>query len=312
MPPHWPAPAGCPAAPQVQSLATACAQQNTLNGQNAALPNSNIVVGAWSTTARTFTVLTGTGLSQANACQVNITSSPATVFARVFGVHSLTTGATATAGAGRWDVVLCCDRTASFATDLSQALAGMQTVLSDMNQYTPTSFLGIVTFNGIGYTNAPLQAVGANFSTLQTAINAIQDCQSGGPPCSGSDLAAGMATAVSLFSAAGYNPPLGTRKAIIFISDGAANMGSQCANSSLSDDQDNALAATEADHACTASGISVFSLLYYHGSDSQTDIDAMEAMVQGQGQYIQEPDPTQLTSDIQSMLINNLSMQLVQ
>ena len=191
-------------------------------------------------------------------------------------------------------MVLCCDRTASFATDLSQALAGMQTVLSDMNQYTPTSFLGIVTFNGIGYTNSPLQAVGANFSTLQTAINAIQDCQSGGPPCSGSDLAAGMATAVSLFSAAGYNPPLGMRKAIIFISDGAANMGSQCANSLLSDDQDNALAATEADHACTASGISVFSLLYYHGSDSQTDIDAMEAMVQGRGSTFKSPTPPNL------------------
>jgi hypothetical protein len=305
---------GLPAgAAQVQSLAIACAGQNTANGQNVALQGSNIVLGAWNTTARTFTALTGTAQSQANACQISIASMPATFFARVLGVNSLTTGASATAGVGRWDVVLCCDRSSSFAADLAQALAGMQTVLNDMNQYTPASCLGIVTFGGVAYTTAPLQAVGANYGALQTAISGIQDCQSGGPPCSGSDLAAGMAQAVSLFSAAGYNPPLGTRKAIIFISDGAANVTNQCLNSSLSDAQDNALAATEANTACTSSNhISVYSLLYYHGSDSQTDIDAMEALVQGQGQYIQEPDASQLTADIESMLINNLSMQLVQ
>jgi hypothetical protein len=297
---------------QVQSLAIACAQQNTANGQNVNLQDANIVLGAWSPSARTFTALTGGSQSQANACQVNLALTPPTFFARVLGVNSMTTGATAIAGVGRWDVVLCCDRTASFAADLAQAVSGMQTVLNDLNQYSPTSCLGVVTFNGVAYTNASLQPVGANYSTLQSAIGSIQDCQNGGPPCSGSDLAAGMATAVSLFGAAGYNPPLGTRKAILFISDGAANIGSQCVNASLSDAQDNALAATEAANAYSSSNISVYSLLYYHGGDSQTDIEAMEAVVQGQGQYIQEPDPAQLTTDIQSMLVNNLSMQLVQ
>jgi hypothetical protein len=299
-------------AAQVQSLATACAQQNTADGQNVALQNSNIVLGTWNTASRTFTALTGSSQAQPNACQVNLSLSPATFFARVFGVQSTTTGASATAGVGRWDIVLCCDRTASFATDLAQAVSGMLTVLNDMNQYTPNSCLGVVTFDGIAFTNAPLQAVGANYSTLQTAISSIVDCQSGGAPCTGSDLAAGMATAVSLFSAPGYNPPLGTRKAILFISDGAANIGNQCLNKTLTDAQDNTLAATEAQNAYSSQNISVYSLLYYHGSDDQTDIDAMEAMVQGTGEYIQEPDPTQLTSDIESMLLNNLSMQLVQ
>ena len=212
-------------AAQAQSLAIACAQQNTANGKNVTLTDSNIVLGTWNTTSRTMTVLTGSARSQANVCQVNISLTPSTFFARALGINSVTTGASATAGAGRWDVVLCCDRTSSFSQDLAQATSGMLTVLSDMNQYTPNSSLGIVTFNGIAYTNASLQAVGANYTTLKTAINAIQDCASGGPPCSGSDLAAGMAAAVSMFSAAGYNPPLGTRKAIIFISDGAANIG---------------------------------------------------------------------------------------
>jgi len=299
-------------AAQVQSLAIACAQQNTANGQTVALSDSNILVGSWNTATRTFTTLTGSAQSAANACQVNISLSTKTFFARVFGVNSVTTGASATAGVGRWDIVLCCDRTSSFSADLSQAISGMLTVLSDMNQYTPNSYLGVVTFNGIAYTNASLQPVGTNYNTLKTAINAIVDCASGGPPCSGSDLAAGMASAVSLFSAAGYSPPLGTRKAILFISDGAANIGNQCLNKTLTDAQDNTLAATEAQNAYSSQNISVYSLLYYHGSDDQTDIDAMEAMVQGTGEYIQEPDPTQLTSDIESMLLNNLSMQLVQ
>ena len=38
----------------------------------------------------------------------------------------------------------------------------------------------------------------------------------------------------------------------------------------------------------------------------------MEALIQGQGQYIQEPTAANLTADIESMLMNNLSMQLVQ
>ena len=286
----------------MQNLAIACAQQNTADGQAVSLQNSNIVVGTWNTASRTFTALSGAAQSQANACQVNVAFSPPTFFVQTLGIRSLTTGASATAGAKRWDVVLCCDRTASFAQDLAQATSGMLTVLNDLNQYSPASYLGIVTFDGVAYTNAPCRPSAANYSTLQTAINGIQDCQNGGPPCSGSDLAAGMATAVSLFSAAGYNPPLGTRKAVIFISDGAANITNQSLNSSLSDAQDNTLAATETQNACSASGISVYSLLYYHGSDSQTDIDAMQALVRGQGQYIQEPDPTQLTTDIENML----------
>jgi hypothetical protein len=300
-------------AAQVQSLAIACAQKNTANGQSVTLQNSNVTVGTWNTTSRTYTVLTGTAQSQANACQVSLSLTPATSFARALGINSVTTGATATAGVGRWDIVLCCDITASFSQDLSQAVAAMQTVLSDMNQYSPTSNLGVVTFTGQGYTNASLQAVGTNYKTLQTAIANIKDCQSGGPSCCGSDLAEGMAMAVSLFSATGYNPPLGTRKAILFISDGAANMGSGCVNKTLNDTQDNTLAATEAQNAWKSSNaISVFSLLYYHGSDNITDSNAMSALTQGQGQFIQEPTASQLTTDLESMLMNNLSMQLVQ
>ncbi|MGO8751643.1 MAG: pilus assembly protein TadG-related protein [Thermoguttaceae bacterium] len=305
-------------AAQVQSLATSCAQANTVNGKAVVLPSSNIVLGTWNTTARTFTALTGSSQSQANACQVTVSLTSAggnpvnMFFAPAIGVKTANVTASAIAGAGRWDVVVACDITSSFNDDLSQAVAGMQTILSDLNQYSPTSNLGIVTFNGQGWTNASLQPVGTNYAALKTAIGNIKDCASGGPACSGSDLAAGMATAISLFSASTYQPPLGTRKAVIFISDGAANIGSGCVNKKLSDNADNALAATEANNAWTSQGISVYSLLYYHGSDDETDIGAMQALIQGTGQYIQEPSAAQLTTDLESMLMNNLSMQLVQ
>jgi Flp pilus assembly protein TadG len=299
---------------QVQSLAIACAKQNTANGQPVVLQNSNVVVGVWSPSTRTFTATT----TSPNACKVTVPLTAAggnavqLMFGSVVGDTGANVSSTAIAGAGRWDVVLCCDRTSSFSDDLAQATAGMQTILNDLNTYSPTSNLGIVTFNGVAYTNAALQPVGKNYATLKTAIGNIVDCSAGGPPCSGSDLAAGMAQAVALFSAAGYSPPVGTRKAVIFVSDGAANIESGCLNNNLSDDQDNTLAATEAQNAWTNNGISVYSLLYYHGSDSSTDTNAMNALAQGQGTFVQEPSAAQLTTDIESMLMNNLSMQLVQ
>ena len=200
----------------------------------------------------------------------------------------------------------------SFEADLSNAVSGIQNVLTSLNQYSPSSNLGIVTFDGQGYINASLQPVGTNYSSLQSTINSIVDCADGGPPCSGSDLAAGMATGISLFSASGYSPPAGTRKAIIFVSDGAANVTSKCVNSSLTDAQDNSLAASEANNAYTSQNISVFSVLYYHGSDTQTDVNAMQALIQGQGVFINEPTATQLPTDLQSIITNNLSMQLSQ
>ncbi|MGO9915820.1 MAG: vWA domain-containing protein [Isosphaeraceae bacterium] len=299
---------------QVQSLAIAAAKLNTCNGQSVVLQDSNIATGVWAPSTRTFTATT----TSPNACKVTVPLTAAgsnavkLMFGSVVGDTGANVSSTAIAGAGRWDIVLCCDRTSSFSEDLSQATAGMHAVLSDLNAYTPLSNLGVVTFNGVAYTNASLQAVGTNYSTLNTAINNIVDCSSGGPPCSGSDLAAGMAGAIALFSASGYSPPVGTRQAVIFISDGAANMGSGCLNKSLSDTQDNTLAATEASNAWTNKGISVYSLLYFHGSDSTTDTNAMQALAQGTGNFVQEPSAAQLTTDIQSMLMNNLSMQLVQ
>jgi len=301
----------------VQSAVIACAAQNKANGQSITLTNSNITLGTWNATTGTFTAVSGS--TTPNAVQVNVpltsaNSNPVTLyFAQILGETTANVTSSAIAGGGgtRWDMVLCCDRSSSFSDDLGEAVTGMQDILSSYNTTAPTSYLGVVTFNGVGYTIASLQEVSTNYATLNTAISGIVDCANGGQPCSGSDLAAGMQTAISLFSASGYNPPAGTKKAIIFISDGAANVTSQCLNKNLSDTGDNTLAATEAANAYTNSGISVFSLLYYHGSDNSVDTNAMQALIQGQGIFLQETDPSQLPADLQTMFSTGMKPQLL-
>jgi Flp pilus assembly protein TadG len=303
---------------QVRTAAIAAAHLNKANNSSVVLQNSDVVLGTWNANSRTFTALSGSAESQANACQVNVSLTAAgnnpvnTLFAGILGKNTVDVSSSSIAArGGRTDVVIVCDRSSSFSGDISQAIAGMQLILDELNDDAPTSYLGVVTFNGIAYTNASLQAVGTNYNTLKTAISGIQDCSVGGPPCSGSDLAAGMAAGISLFSASGYSPPAGTRKVIFFISDGAANIGSKCLNKNLTDTQDNALAATEAANAWNNNGIAVNSLLYYGSGDTSTDDAAMQALAQGFGTYIKEPNSAQLSTDLESQLLNGMAMQLV-
>ena len=303
---------------QVLANAQACANQNKANGQAVTLQSSDVVLGSWNSSSNLFTTLTGSAQANANAVQVAVNLSAGRgnavnlFFAPLFGDATSNIVATATAGAKRWDVVIVLDRSSSFSADFAQAVAGIQNVLTAFDQVSPVSNLGIVTFDGVAYINASLQPVGTNYSTLKSTIASIVDCASGGPPCSGSDLAAGMAQGIALFSASGYSPPIGTRKAILFVSDGAANITSKCLNSKLSDAADNALAATEAADAWTSNGISVYSLLYYHGSDSVTDTNAMQALVQGEGEFLQQTNPTLLPTDLAGLITGNLSWQLLQ
>ena len=52
--------------------AQACAQLNTANAQPVTLQNSDVVLGTWNATTQTFTALTGSSTSGANAVQVTV------------------------------------------------------------------------------------------------------------------------------------------------------------------------------------------------------------------------------------------------
>jgi hypothetical protein len=89
-------------------------------------------------------------------------------------------------------------------------------------------------------------------------------------------------------------------------------MGSKCLHKTLNDTQDNDLAATDAQNAYSNNGISVFSLLYYGSGDTSTDTEAMQDLVSGSGIFINEPTASQLTNDLNTMLISGMSMTLAQ
>ena len=322
---------------QVRSNAKTCANQNSANGNAITLQDANVVLGTWNTSTSTFTVLTGSAESSATAVQVTVpltaaNSNPVTLFfARVFGLTSSDVTCSATAACNRWDLVIVTDKSSSYAASLpymagpasAKPLSGFQNVLTNMNTFTNTSNLGVVTFTGWGFTDANLQPVGTNYSTLQTAIGNIKDCSSapssstyttappGIPQCSGSDLSAGIQQAVNLFTAASYNPPSGTRKAILFTSDGASNASTHGSHPTYSGAQLDTAAQTIAKTAWTNYNISVFSLLYTGTGAGSYDASIMQSMAQGLGTYIQVSNAANLPSQLNNVLMTNLSMQLV-
>ncbi len=322
-------------AAQVLSYAQDAASRNTANGQAVTLNASDVVLGTWNANTRTFTA----GVQSANAVQVtvNLTSTRGnpvgTFFAGAMGIRSNNVSTTAIAAVKQWDVVFSQDISASYATDLSNAVAGTQDALASFKQYAPWSNFGVAQHGGWGSTWASLQQVGANFSSLNTTIGKLRDCQSvsgntynvyGGtntsiavttttPACCGSDLATGLQQAINMFTSAAYTStaPPGTRKAIIVSSDGMSNQNSNGQHGSMNDTQLNNLAAQTAATAWNTYGISVFVLLYYHGSDTQNDITVLKSLVEGEGTYTQVNDPSDVPGALQSIIVGNLKYALV-
>ncbi len=309
--------------------AQSCAAKNTANGQSVTLQSSDVVLGTWNSSSRTFTALSGSGTSSANAVQVtvNLTSgrgNPVNLFfAKVFGMGHSDIAATAIAGgSGRADTVISQDISGSYADDLSYAVAGGQALLSDFNTSSPSSYFGVAQHGGWGSTWAALQQVGAHYSSLNTAIGNLQDCNNnttsaynvyGGttssiavttqtPSCCGSDLATGMQQAINMFNSSAYISSAGTNamKAIVVSSDGASNADSNGQHPGYSDTQLDALAQSTAD-AAWAQGISVYVLYYNHGGSSY-DEALLQSLVRGKGIYLEVTDPTQLSTALVSLL----------
>ena len=333
---------GLPISPaQVRANAKACAALNKANGKAVTITDSNVVLGTWSPSAHTFTVLSGAGENSANAVQVTVSLSSAggnavsLFFAGVLVRKTANVSASAIAAGNRWDVIIAQDCSSSYSANFSYAVQGHQLLLSNFNTYSPTSNLGVVGHTGWGYTWAALQPVGSNFSSLNTTIGNMKGCANsttsaynvyGGtatsiavttqtPSCSGSDLATGIQQAINMFNSAAYTStaPVGVSKAIIISSDGESNVSShgQHPSPTYTDTQLNTLAQTTA-AAAWAQGISVFVVFYFHGSDSGADIALLQSLVQGNGTYSQVSDPTQMPATLDNLFKCGLTYGLVQ
>lgn len=195
------------------------------------VPASNVVVGNWNPTTSTFTSLSASGGSSPNAVQVTGLSTKANgnsipvFFAGMLGMSSvdLTKTAVASFGTGQnFDTIILNDLSQSFSSDISQQRAADLAILNCIKTTSnSTSVFGVTTFDGHSSIYVPLTQASTNMTSLTTKINALNYCgTSGMPACSGSNVAAGLYSAIQQFSSVSST---NTIKNIILITDGVPN-----------------------------------------------------------------------------------------
>ncbi|HVC60734.1 MAG TPA: TadG family pilus assembly protein [Acetobacteraceae bacterium] len=197
-----------------------------------AVPASNVVVGNWNSTTSTFTSLASSGGTAPNAVQVTGLNTVANgnavpvFFGGLFGVptEDLTATSVASYATGQnFDTIIVNDLSMSFSSEIGQQRAADLAVLNCVQSSSSSaSNFGITTIDGHSSIYQALLQVGANMAALQTKINALDYCgTSGMPSCSGSDIAAGLYSAIQQFSTVSST---NTIKNIIIITDGVPNV----------------------------------------------------------------------------------------
>jgi Flp pilus assembly protein TadG len=213
----------------VQTIAAA----NAPNKQfGRVVPASNVVVGNWNATTSTFTSLAASGRSSPNAVQVtglstktNGNSIPV-FFAGRLGMSSvdLTKTAVASFGTGQnFDTIILNDLSQSFSSDISEQRAADLAILNCIKTTSNSKLVfGVTTFDGHSSIYVPLTQATSNTTSLTANINALNYCgTSGMPACSGSNVAAGLYSAIQQFSSVSST---NTIKNIILITDGVPNV----------------------------------------------------------------------------------------
>ncbi len=213
----------------VQTIASANAPNNQFGS---IIPASNVVVGNWNPTTSTFTSLAASGGSSPNAVQVTALSTKANgnaipvFFGGMLGMSSvdLTKQAVASFGTGQnFDTIILNDLSMSFSSDIGQQRTADLAILNCIKTTSSsTSVFGITTFDGHSSIYVPLTQASANMTSLTTKVNALNYCgTSGMPACSGSNVAAGLYSAIQQFSSVSS---ANTIKNIILITDGVPNV----------------------------------------------------------------------------------------
>lgn len=198
------------------------------------VPASSVVVGNWNPGTSTFTSLATSKGTTPNAIQVTGLNTQANgnavslFFGGVIGRPSvdLTATAIATYGTGQnFDTIILNDLSQSFSSEISQQKTADLAILNCVNNSAGSaSSFGITTFDGDSSTYQALLQASTSISALTTKINALNYCgQSGMPPCSGSNVAAGLYSAIQQFSTVSST---NTMKNVIVITDGVPNVKS--------------------------------------------------------------------------------------
>jgi Flp pilus assembly protein TadG len=276
---------------------------------------ANVVVGSWNGTAFT------SGGTSPNAVKVTGLSTAANgnpiglFLGSWFGRPTVDYSTTVIAGNGTgggvgsgqaFNTVVINDMSQSFQSEIANQVAADLAMLNCVKGTTGTSSqFGITFVNGHAYTYQALEAASANYTALQTAINAIVQCTAPQDPnCStGSNIASGMYSAISQLSGLSST----SKKNIVIITDGvpdahsgttySAADGVTC-TTNCTDALMQAGAQTQSTRAKTA-GISI-STIYYSGDTSQQDVSTysnyLAGLVTGSGIALVAPTSAQINA----------------
>jgi Flp pilus assembly protein TadG len=310
---------------QVVSAAQAMASANTPNSSfGTVVPASDVVLGNWNPVTASFTSLASSGGDSPNAVQVtglNTTANGNAIpvfFGGLLGKSSvsLTKTAVASFGTGQnFDTIILNDLSQSFSSEIAAQRAADLAILNCVNTTSSsTSVFGLTTFDGHSSTYVPLTQASTNIATLTSKINAMNYCgTSGAPACTGSNVAAGLYSAIQQFSSVSAK---NTIKNIILITDGVPNVNSsvvygladgvfalptsltaicttKCTDANL---------LTAAQNQATnafAAGISI-STVYYTGDTAANSVASYEASLaslrRGTGVSLVAPTPAKISS----------------
>lgn len=288
------------------------------------LPAANVVVGNWNQDSSSFTSLASSGGSTPNAVQVTGLNTLANgnavpvLFGGVLGMSNINMTKTAIASFGtgeNFDTIILNDLSQSFSSMITQQRAADAAILNCIKTTSAsTSVYGVTAFTGHATIVAPLAQASTNLTALTTKINALTNCGSSGMPvCSGSNIAAGLYSAIQQFSTVSAT---NTVKNVIIITDGVPNASrgvtyglldgvstsltslvpictSNCTSANLL-----TMAQNQANNA-SAAGINI-STIYYSGSagvsQQSSDAASLASLRRGTGVSLVAPTSAQITS----------------
>ena len=196
------------------------------------VPATNVTLGTWDLTNKTFTDLANGGTP--NAVKVIATMSGAgalqTLFGGSFGTGSVsmsTTAISSYATGKPFHVIVINDLSSSFSPSIGNQRTADQAILDCVkNSAGLTSQFGLIGITGrYTVTQAPVVA-STNYAALTTKISGVKSCgNTGAPSCSGSNVASGIyrSTKSDMFGAASFAT---TNMNLVIITDGVPNANS--------------------------------------------------------------------------------------
>lgn len=217
---------------QIVSAAQSIAKSNLPVAQyGTVVPTADVVLGTWNSSTRTFTATTTNPTAvQVTALNTVANGNPVyTIFGGAYGLPTvnLTSSAVVGYGTGKaFNTIILNDLSMSFSSEISDQRAADVAILNCITSAaSATSQVGLTSFDGHSQTLYALGNAVTNQTAMTTYINkTLNYCgNTGMPSCSGSNLAAGLYSAISQLTTAGI---ANANSNIIVITDGVPNADS--------------------------------------------------------------------------------------